>query len=105
MIDPKNRRTDLKPQSIMVHAGTTRSQAAETAEAITMTSGFVYKTAEEAENAFVVERIKGFSGVRYDPRVVDAFLRAFARGRIVPPRREEIEEPAEELAAPLRRAL
>jgi len=55
MIDPKNRRTDLKPQSIMVHAGTTRSQAAETAEAITMTSGFVYKTAEEAENAFVVE--------------------------------------------------
>jgi len=59
MIDPKNRRTDLKPQSIMVHAGTTRSQAAETAEAITMTSGFVYQTAEEAESAFVNE------GTRY----------------------------------------
>jgi O-succinylhomoserine sulfhydrylase len=55
MIDPANRRPGLKPQSIMVHAGTTRSQAEETAEAITMTSGYVYKTAEEAENAFVVE--------------------------------------------------
>ena len=55
MIDPKNRRTGLKPQSIMVHAGTTRSQAEETAEAITMTSGFVYQTAEEAESAFVNE--------------------------------------------------
>jgi O-succinylhomoserine sulfhydrylase len=55
MIDPANRRPGLKPQSIMVHAGATRSQAQETAEAITMTSGFVYQTAEEAETAFVNE--------------------------------------------------
>jgi len=55
MIDPDNRRPGLKPQSLMVHAGTTRSQAEETAEGIFMTSGYVYKTAEEAENAFVVE--------------------------------------------------
>ncbi len=55
MIDPANRRSGLKPQSLMVHAGTTRSQAEETAEGIFMTSGYVYKTAEEAENAFVVE--------------------------------------------------
>ena len=55
MIDAGNRRPGLKPQSLMVHAGTTRSQAEETAEGIFMTSGYVYKTAEEAENAFVVE--------------------------------------------------
>jgi O-succinylhomoserine sulfhydrylase len=47
------RRTGLKPQSLMVHAGTTRSQAEETAEGLFMTSGYVYKTAEEAESAFV----------------------------------------------------
>jgi len=55
MIDHANRRPGLKPQSQLVHAGTTRSLAEETAEAITMTSGFVYQTAEEAESAFVNE--------------------------------------------------
>jgi O-succinylhomoserine sulfhydrylase len=43
----------LRPQSLMVHAGVTRSPAEETSEAIFMTSGYVYKTAEEAESAFV----------------------------------------------------
>lgn len=36
----------------MVHGGTTRSQHAETAEAIYMTSGYMYHSAEEAEAAF-----------------------------------------------------
>lgn len=36
----------------MVHGGQTRSQHAETAEAIYMTSGYVYASAEEAEAAF-----------------------------------------------------
>jgi O-succinylhomoserine sulfhydrylase len=36
----------------MVHGGQTRSQHAETAEAIFMTSGYVYHSAEEAEAAF-----------------------------------------------------
>jgi O-succinylhomoserine sulfhydrylase len=36
----------------MVHGGQTRSQHAETAEAIYMTSGYVYHSAEEAEAAF-----------------------------------------------------
>ena len=43
----------LKPQSLMVHAGTKRSQFDETSEAIFMTSGYVYKTAEEAEASFL----------------------------------------------------
>jgi O-succinylhomoserine sulfhydrylase len=36
----------------MVHGGQTRSQHAETAEAIFMTSGYVYSSAEEAQAAF-----------------------------------------------------
>lgn len=47
------RNSGLRPQSLMVHAGTTRSQAEETSEAIFMTSGYVYGSAEEAEAAFV----------------------------------------------------
>ena len=59
MVDFGSRRPGLKPQSLMVHAGTTRSAAEETSEAIFMNSGYVYKTAEEAEAAFVNE------GTRY----------------------------------------
>jgi len=55
MVDFGSRRPGLKPQSLMVHAGTTRSAAEETSEGIFMTSGYVYKTAEEAESAFVIE--------------------------------------------------
>jgi O-succinylhomoserine sulfhydrylase len=48
---PKNPAT-LRPRTRMVHAGTARSGFDETCEAIFMTSGFVYGTAEEAESAF-----------------------------------------------------
>ncbi len=41
-----------KPQTGMIHGGVLRSQFDETAEAIYMTSGFVYESAEEAEDAF-----------------------------------------------------
>ncbi len=47
---------DIRPEwglgTQMVHGGTNRSQHAETAEAIYMTSGYVYHSAEEAEAAF-----------------------------------------------------
>lgn len=39
--------------SLLVHGGTTRTSFDETCEAIFMTSGYVYKTAEEAEQAFL----------------------------------------------------
>jgi len=68
-----------------------------------MTTTRPYQKAMEI--GYVVERIKSFSGIRYDPVVVEAFLKACAVGKFVPPPREEILEPAEELAAPLRRAL
>ncbi len=59
MSDDNIRRPGLKQQSLLVHAGTMRSQFEETDEAIFMTSGYVYKSAEEAENAFIVD------GTRY----------------------------------------
>ena len=68
-----------------------------------MTTTRPYQKAMEI--GYVVERIKSFSGVRYDPVVVQAFLGAYARGKFVPPPREEISELAEEMVTPLRRAL
>ena len=44
-----------RPRTRMVHGGTRRSGFEETSEAMFLTSGFVYDTAEEAEAAFAVE--------------------------------------------------
>ena len=44
---------DAKPRTIMARAGHLRSEFMETCEAVFMSSGYVYKTAEEAEAAFV----------------------------------------------------
>ncbi|OYQ35988.1 O-succinylhomoserine sulfhydrylase [Niveispirillum lacus] len=44
---------DLNPATQLVHGGTRRSQFEETSEAIFLTSGFVYGSAEAAEAAFV----------------------------------------------------
>ena len=43
---------DLSPATLLVHGGIARSQIAETAEAIFLTSGFVYDSAEQAEATF-----------------------------------------------------
>lgn len=43
---------DWRPATRLVHGGQLRSQFKETSEAIFMTSGYVYQTAEEAEAAF-----------------------------------------------------
>jgi len=40
------------PATLLVHGGVARSQFAETAEALFLTSGFVYESAEEAEATF-----------------------------------------------------
>ncbi len=42
----------LRPRTVMARAGLLRSQYMETCEAIYMNSGYVYRTAEEAESAF-----------------------------------------------------
>jgi O-succinylhomoserine sulfhydrylase len=47
-----NARPARRPATILVHGGTTRSQFGETAEALFLTSGFVYDSAEQAEATF-----------------------------------------------------
>ena len=48
---PKN----LRPASLLVHGGTMRSQFGETSEALFLSSGFVYDSAEQAEQTFLGE--------------------------------------------------
>jgi HD-GYP domain-containing protein (c-di-GMP phosphodiesterase class II) len=71
---------------------------ADTFDAMTTTRPYQ----QAMEIGFVIERIRQLSGVRFEPRVTEAFLRAYERGAIelIPVvSEEETEEPA------LRRAL
>lgn len=45
----------LRPASLLVHGGTVRSNFGETSEALFLTSGFVYESAEQAEQTFLGE--------------------------------------------------
>ena len=63
---------DWKPQTALVHGGTQRSQFGETSEAIYLTQGFVYDTAEAAEARFKGEE-PGFIYSRYANPTVDMF--------------------------------
>jgi O-succinylhomoserine sulfhydrylase len=68
MNDPR----DWRPRTRLVHAGTRRSQYAETAEAIFLTQGFVYPDAESAEARFKGED-PGFIYARYGNPTVAMF--------------------------------
>ncbi len=48
----------LRPRTRMVHGGTQRSGFDETCEALFMTSGYVYGSAEEAEAAFAIDGLR-----------------------------------------------
>ncbi len=48
----RTRPDQLRPASLLVHGGTERSGFSETSEAIFLTSGFVYDSAEQAEATF-----------------------------------------------------
>ncbi|MFD1330027.1 O-succinylhomoserine sulfhydrylase [Mycoplana ramosa] len=61
-----------RPATQLVHGGTTRSQHAETSEAIFLTQGFVYETAEAAEARFKGET-EGFIYARYGSPTNDMF--------------------------------
>ena len=63
-----------KPATTLVHGGTLRSQFGETSEAIYMTQGFVYDTAEAAEARFKGDE-PGFIYSRYANPTVDMFER------------------------------
>jgi O-succinylhomoserine sulfhydrylase len=61
-----------RPATQMVHGGTTRSQYGETSEALFLTQGFVYDSAEAAEARFKGEE-PGFIYSRYANPTVDMF--------------------------------
>ena len=66
--------SDWKPQTALVHAGSLRSQYGETSEAIYLTQGFVYETAEAAEARFKGDE-PGFIYSRYANPTTDMFER------------------------------
>ncbi|MEO3386347.1 O-succinylhomoserine sulfhydrylase [Mesorhizobium sp. CAU 1741] len=63
-----------KPATALVHGGTTRSEFGETSEALFLTQGFVYDSAEAAEARFKGEE-PGFIYSRYANPTVDMFER------------------------------
>jgi O-succinylhomoserine sulfhydrylase len=63
-----------KPATALVHGGTLRSGFGETSEALYLTQGFVYETAEAAEARFKGEE-PGFIYSRYANPTVDMFER------------------------------
>ncbi|ABG31547.1 O-succinylhomoserine sulfhydrylase [Roseobacter denitrificans] len=64
---------DLKPRTRAVHAGTRRSQYGEVSEAIFLTQGFVYETAEQAEARFIEAGPDEFIYARYGNPTVAMF--------------------------------
>jgi O-succinylhomoserine sulfhydrylase len=66
------KKRNWKPATQLVHAGTLRSQFGETSEAIYLTQGYVYETAEAAEARFKGEE-PGFIYSRYANPTVDMF--------------------------------
>lgn len=78
---------DLNPATLLVHGGTRRSQFEETSEAIFLTSGFVYGSAEAAEAAFandgsrfVYSRFRNPTVAMFEDRLAqyEGFPRCFA---------------------------
>lgn len=65
------------PETLLVHAGYERSQFGETSEALFLTQGFVYASAEIAERRFRNEEV-GYSYSRYSNPTVAAFERRLA---------------------------
>ena len=63
---------DLGPETRLVHGGTMRSQFAETSEALFLTQGYVYDSAEQAEERFKSES-GGFIYSRYANPTVTMF--------------------------------
>ena len=64
---------DLSPRTRAVHAGTRRSQYGEVSEAIFLTQGFVYESAEQAEARFIEAGPDEFIYARYGNPTVAMF--------------------------------
>ena len=66
-------KSDWKPRTAAVHAGTRRSQYGEVSEAIFLTQGFVYDSAEQAEQRFDTAGPDEFIYARYGNPTVAMF--------------------------------
>jgi len=64
--------SSLQPETLLVHAGTLRSQFSETSEALYLTQGHVYASAEECEARFTGED-PGFIYARFSNPTVSMF--------------------------------
>ena len=73
--------TDWNPRTKLVHSGTRRSQYGEVAEAIFLTQGFVYDTAEAAEARFIESGPDEFIYARYGNPTVRMFEERIAAQR------------------------
>jgi O-succinylhomoserine sulfhydrylase len=69
--------TSLEAETLLVHAGTLRSQFQETSEAIFLTQGHVYESAEQCEKRFLGED-PGFIYARFSNPTVAMFERRVA---------------------------
>jgi O-succinylhomoserine sulfhydrylase len=81
MTDPSSKASsstrNFRPATRLVHAGTMRSQFGETSEALFLTQGFVYDTAEAAEARFKGEEA-GFIYSRFSNPTVSMFEQRMA---------------------------
>ncbi len=66
--------TQYRPETRLVHSGTLRSQYGETSEALFLTQGYVYNSAEECEARFKGED-PGFIYSRYSNPTISMFER------------------------------
>ena len=71
------RPTQLRPATLLVHAGTERTQFDETTEALFLTSGFVYDSAEQAEATFA-GTVSHYQYTRFGNPTVGALERRLA---------------------------
>jgi O-succinylhomoserine sulfhydrylase len=68
---------NYRPETRLVHAGTLRSQFGETSEALYLTQGYVYPSAEECEARFS-GKIPGYVYSRYSNPTMDMFEKRMA---------------------------
>jgi O-succinylhomoserine sulfhydrylase len=68
---------DYRLETRLVHEGHQRTSFGETSEALFLTQGFIYETAESAERRFLNEEA-GYSYSRYSNPTVDAFEQRIA---------------------------
>ena len=80
MSEPTVAQSGLRPDTIAVRGGLARSNFDETAEALYLTSGFVYESAEQAEAAFKDE-VDHFIYSRYGNPTVTMFEERLRRAR------------------------